>query len=597
MAMANEHSSRLAGATVSVGMDGSHTAYPYPELMARVIGLIRVDEIYHNRNFVAIGSHGELVIFVPQAVSNPFAEYMPLLDMVFRDYPDLSYRLFNSQRAKEEAKRRNIFYHFACRIANRLYANPTSSFRLADYLCPTAGHFLAEAKAYFDSEMAKVLAFRDGVSLYFGTDNRPFAAFMLHQQLELTYRVAELFVMGRDKVTHSINAHQRYTASYIPRLGNIFDQRDEAEQRLAMQLDDAYLATRYGHGYAIKNGKLAEAIEKADAAYRTTLAIYTEIEQLFTPAPKNPIFDPMANRRNQTNDKPPKRSDELLKGAFEENFPDFLRFLYPDADRLFDFDRGLTFMDKELLEIIPDRERTKGKRVADLLVKVYLKDGSEQHILLNTEIEGGSDAEFAERIYQYNYRIWDRYRIAVATIAVYTGGHSQPKPHEYRREVLDTFVHFRYRTYHIFDHAEDDLLQMDNAFALIVLACQKALLEGKVPERELGEGRTTIARALIASGRYDKDRILGFLGFLKNFIFIDDEEINRNFDKFIYEVTGGTIEMGVIEVLKEQERQKGVKDGERKKALDIAREMKNDGIPVDQIVKFTKLTAKEIEKL
>ena len=70
---------------------------------------------------------------------------------------------------------------------------------------------------------------------------------------------------------------------------------------------------------------------------------------------------------------PHKKSDELLKAIFEENFPDFLRFMYPQADAIFDLERSLTFMDKELLEIIPDRERMQGRRIADLLVKVYLK--------------------------------------------------------------------------------------------------------------------------------------------------------------------------------------------------------------------------------
>lgn len=37
--------------------------------------------------------------------------------------------------------------------------------------------------------------------------------------------------------------------------------------------------------------------------------------------------------------------------------------------------------------------------------------------------------------------------------------------------------------------------------------------------------------------------------------FIDNQNINRKFDELIYEVSGGTIDMGVIEVLKKQERQ------------------------------------------
>lgn len=49
--------------------------------------------------------------------------------------------------------------------------------------------------------------------------------------------------------------------------------------------------------------------------------------------------------------KPRRQNDELLKGAFEENFPDFLRFLYSDADDIFDLSRGIQFMDKELLAI------------------------------------------------------------------------------------------------------------------------------------------------------------------------------------------------------------------------------------------------------
>jgi predicted transposase/invertase (TIGR01784 family) len=42
--------------------------------------------------------------------------------------------------------------------------------------------------------------------------------------------------------------------------------------------------------------------------------------------------------------------------------------------------------------------------------------------------------------------------------------------------------------------------------------------------------------------------------------------------------------------------EKGIEKGEYKKALDIAREMKKDGLPLAQIVKFTKLSVKEIEK-
>ncbi|UZJ64353.1 hypothetical protein OKW96_18550 [Sphingobacterium sp. KU25419] len=303
--------------------------------------------------------------------------------------------------------------------------------------------------------------------------------------------------------------------------------------------------------------------------------------------------------------KPAKKNDELLKAIFEDNFPDFLRFMYPDADATFDLGRGLTFMDKELLEIIPYRERKKGKRVADLLVKVYLKDGSEKWILVNTEIEGGHDSDFSHRIFQYFYRLLDRYRVPVETIAVFTGGRSQLCTDEYHFAVFRTSLRFQYLSYQIFDHDESELIDMDNIFAYIVLACQKALDEDKVPEQELAEQRSTIARRLIETNKYSKDRIMSFLVFLKSFLFIRDKEINSNFDQYIYQVTGGTIEMGVIETIKRQEREKGIQtgkakgfaEGERKKALETALEFKKMGLPIADIAKGTGLTIDEIEKL
>jgi predicted transposase/invertase (TIGR01784 family) len=42
---------------------------------------------------------------------------------------------------------------------------------------------------------------------------------------------------------------------------------------------------------------------------------------------------------------------------------------------------------------------------------------------------------------------------------------------------------------------------------------------------------------------------------------------------------------------------KGIEKGKREEALDIAREMKMEGLPLAQISKFTKLSAEEIEKL
>lgn len=118
----------------------------------------------------------------------------------------------------------------------------------------------------------------------------------------------------------------------------------------------------------------------------------------------------------------------------------------------------------------------------------------------------------------------DRYRVPVETIAVFTANHTQCHPDEYKYSVFGTSLKFRYLTYQIFDHHEAELLGMDNIFAYIVLSCQKVLQESKLPEEELAEQRSAIALALIETDKYSKDRIMSYLVFLKNFLFIRDKD-------------------------------------------------------------------------
>ncbi|ACU06161.1 MULTISPECIES: hypothetical protein [Pedobacter] len=303
---------------------------------------------------------------------------------------------------------------------------------------------------------------------------------------------------------------------------------------------------------------------------------------------------------NNEEERPRRKDDEFLKGAFEDNFPDFLRFVFSDADEILDFNREIEFLNNELFTIIPDRERKGGGRRADLLAKLYLKDGTEKWVLLNVEIEGGNDRKFGQRVFEYNYRIRDKYKVSVASIAVFTGKKTQLRPTEYLDELLGTVLSFKYTAYHVFDHQEDELLKSDNPFSLIALACQKALLEGKIPDEELADERLVIVKALLRHG-YDRQRIISFILFLKNFIFIESEEINRKFDQQIEELTKDKNPMGVIDVFKKWERQEakieGKLEGRREEALEIARELKKEGLTIEFIAKTTKLPIAEIEKL
>ena len=119
-----------------------------------------------------------------------------------------------------------------------------------------------------------------------------------------------------------------------------------------------------------------------------------------------------------------RKSDILWKVILEEVFPDLLRFIYPDADNVYNMERGFEFLDKELAELNPQPDEEKDSRFADKLVKVYHRDGVEEWVLLHVEVQGDThdrDA-FAERMYTYFYRIRDRNPVRlVSALAICTG--------------------------------------------------------------------------------------------------------------------------------------------------------------------------------
>lgn len=292
---------------------------------------------------------------------------------------------------------------------------------------------------------------------------------------------------------------------------------------------------------------------------------------------------------------PRKKNDSLLKAAFEELFPYLLRFCFEAADKVFDFRKKFVFLDKELSELFPELKKKGGSRFVDMLVKVFLKDGREEWILVHIEIQGAGTKDFPKRMFQYWYRIYDRYAVDIIALAVFTGDRRQKRPSQFFKSYMGTEILYKYNVYHVFDHSESELLEMDNPFALIVLAAQKALLQGKVAEEELAAHRLTIARALIQSKKFSHKKIEKLLFFLKTFLYVGNEEINRNFDEQIHQLTGKKITMDIIEAIKKIEREEGREKG-REEGREEGIEQKNHEF-VKNLLAAKKFTVPEIANL
>jgi hypothetical protein len=63
----------------------------------------------------------------------------------------------------------------------------------------------------------------------------------------------------------------------------------------------------------------------------------------------------------------------------EEFFEPCFEFFFPEAHAAIDWARGVEFLDQEMQQIVADAEL--GKRLADKLAKVWLRDGTELRVI------------------------------------------------------------------------------------------------------------------------------------------------------------------------------------------------------------------------
>ncbi|MCX7097520.1 MAG: cytosolic protein [Methylococcales bacterium] len=162
--------------------------------------------------------------------------------------------------------------------------------------------------------------------------------------------------------------------------------------------------------------------------------------------------------------------DSPWKEAIEHYFPEFMAFYFPAAYAQIDGSKEHVFLDQELRAVVQDAEL--GKRFVDKLVRVALLNGDENWIYIHIEVQGTKQAEFAERMFVYNYRLYDRYRRPIASMAVLADKHEQWKPDSFGFTVLGCKHTLEFPVAKLTDHQHqvEELLASDNAFALITAA-------------------------------------------------------------------------------------------------------------------------------
>ena len=84
--------------------------------------------------------------------------------------------------------------------------------------------------------------------------------------------------------------------------------------------------------------------------------------------------------------------DSPWKEALERYLPSCLAFYFPTVHALIDWTRGYEWLNTELRQVVRDADM--GKRLADVLVKVWHHDGTEKWLLVHVEIQGQPESDW-----------------------------------------------------------------------------------------------------------------------------------------------------------------------------------------------------------
>lgn len=313
------------------------------------------------------------------------------------------------------------------------------------------------------------------------------------------------------------------------------------------------------------------------------------------------------------NKKPPKRDDELWKGILEDVFEDFLRFFFPNADELFNMKKKFSFLDKEFNRLFPPEKNTAGIRYVDKLVKVHLKEGGSKFILVHIEVQGQKGHEdLTSRMFRYFYRAKDKHNVSITAFAILIDDVKNYRPKIYQEEYLGTKLSYEFNNYKLLDQDEAELRANPNPFALVALVALLAIKHKGVNDDILKKIKLDLTKELLKRN-VDKAKYNKLMTFLTYYVNFKNPEMISIFGKEVENLTGRTQPMGVIEILVdraknqafeqgierglEQGIEQGIEQGRRENALKTAFEMKKEGIPVEQIIKFTKLSVEEIQML
>ncbi|MGD1700464.1 transposase [Dapis sp. BLCC M229] len=263
--------------------------------------------------------------------------------------------------------------------------------------------------------------------------------------------------------------------------------------------------------------------------------------------------------------------DEPWKAAISEYFESFLSFFYPEIYVSINWQKKPVSLDKELEQITASA--TTEKRYADKLYQAWLLDNQEIWILIHIEVQSQYDREFSERMFIYNYRVFDLYNKPVISLAILGDENPSWRPNSYQYGLEKSQMRLDFAIVKLLDYQWEELEANNNLFAIVVMAHLKTKsTTSNLTERE--QWKWQLVRSLYDRGLTKFD-IINLFKFIDKMMTLPPE-LESNFQTKVnqYEEEQRMEFLSTIEELAIERGQKiglerGAKETYRQNILDL----------------------------
>ena len=222
--------------------------------------------------------------------------------------------------------------------------------------------------------------------------------------------------------------------------------------------------------------------------------------------------------------------DGFWKDLIERFWRELLKSVLPTLYAVADLTKEPEFLDKELRDALHIQDDRSSPRFVDMLLKIPLKDGGEEWVLLHIEVQGPGGENLTFRMYRYCALIFAHYNKMPVALAILTAPRHNETAGVFEAAEHGTSICYRFNCLELDKLDDEKLLASDNPFDLALCAARRAK-RSRDDETMKFRYLRELRRLLGQKGWTDRD-CRDLLIFIEWIINLKDEELREDYTSF-----------------------------------------------------------------